>query len=420
MRFTVRRPACAEVSPYCHRPSGGDVTCSVHVGVARPRIARFAFEDRLALAVFGRDMPAHGASLRRVRSRDLLDPTKRFVLRPRREQTPSASGDGPIEAALLGDPHTGLLDGSARRAGHSAHIEGFDADCVEAARDICGGLFDPVLATVGLTGPKLRDRALRASSTVRTALGAHQALLQHLQPLRLTRHQSGGVQQFTGRQRRRHHHATVDTHRAGFTRTRDRVRNVGECDMPAPGAIKRDPVGLNPRWDRPRTAKAHPSDFGHPDATQPAVQTLHMLRLDTDLPKSLVHSDFSPRRAAMGPAEETAHRLGEVAQRLLLHGLGASRQPVVLSAGRSQLSTLLVIAGCPPTGLPMLLLLDSQIPHIPCMATMLRQHHRLVSRRKKPVSRHTRNIVTTPDKLPKGQAALAPAKAMSIHAITYR
>src|SRR5215208_6599644 len=35
LRFTVHRPASAEVSPCCHRPSGGYVASSVHVGVAR-------------------------------------------------------------------------------------------------------------------------------------------------------------------------------------------------------------------------------------------------------------------------------------------------------------------------------------------------------------------------------------------------
>jgi hypothetical protein len=34
LRFTVRRPASAEVSPCCHRPSGGDVAWRVHVDVA--------------------------------------------------------------------------------------------------------------------------------------------------------------------------------------------------------------------------------------------------------------------------------------------------------------------------------------------------------------------------------------------------
>ena len=103
MRFTVRRPASAEVSPCCHRPSGGDVACSVHVGVARPGGAGFALENRLALAVFGCDVPARGASLRRVRGRDLLDPTRSLVLQTRGEQTPSASADAPVETALLCD-----------------------------------------------------------------------------------------------------------------------------------------------------------------------------------------------------------------------------------------------------------------------------------------------------------------------------
>ncbi len=38
MRFTVRRPPNGEVSPCCHRPSGGDVACSVDVGVAPPAV----------------------------------------------------------------------------------------------------------------------------------------------------------------------------------------------------------------------------------------------------------------------------------------------------------------------------------------------------------------------------------------------
>jgi hypothetical protein len=60
----------------------------------------------------------------------------------------------------------------------------------------------------------------------------------------------------------------------------------------------------------------------------------------------------------------------------------------------------------------MLLLLDGQIPHIPGMATMLRQHHRLLRSRKQPVSRHASNVTATTDKSPKGEAALPhPAEA---------
>jgi hypothetical protein len=164
LRFTVRRPASAEVSPCCHRPSGGDVACSVDVGVARPRIAGVTLESRLALAVPGSDVPARGASLRRVRGRDLLDPTVSLVLQTRGKQTPSASSDATVEPALLRDPLARLLDAAPRAAGHRIDIEGLDPDRVEAPRDVSGGLFDPVLTPISLTRIDAGDRQLRASS----------------------------------------------------------------------------------------------------------------------------------------------------------------------------------------------------------------------------------------------------------------
>ncbi len=144
-----------------------------------------------------------------------------------------------------------------------------------------------------------------------------------------------------------------------------------------------------------------------------------MMRFDRYLPESLMHTSFTPRRAAVCSAEKVAHRLGEVAQRLLLHSLRAGRQPIVLGTGSSQLSALLVVARRAPTGLPVQLLLDRQIPHKPGVPTMLRQHRLLVSGRKQPVTRHTGNITATTDKSPKGEAALrSPAKASGFHVAT--
>ena len=405
MRFTVRRPASADVSPCGHRPSGGDVASCVHVGVARPRVARFALVNRLALAVSGSDVPAPGASLRRVRLRDLLDPTASFVLQTRGEQTPPASADATVQPALLCDPLTGLLHSSPCSAGHRTHIKSFDPDHVEAPRDVSADRFDPVPAPVSLTRLKLRDRQPSASPPVRATLGAGQTLLQHLQPPGLTATQGRGVQQLTGRQCRRHGNTTVDTHHAPVTRTGDRFRHVGGRNMPAPGPITGDPIGLHTCWDRPRQAEPHPADLGHPHPTERAVQTFDMMRFDRDLPKSLMHTGFTPLRTPMRPAEKVAHRPGEVPQRLLLHGLGAGRQPVMLGTGGGQLSTPLVVAGRVATRLPVPLLLDSQVPHIPGVATMLRQHRRLLSGRKQPVARHASNVTTATDNLRKGDAA---------------
>jgi hypothetical protein len=157
LRFTVRRPPNGEVSPCGHRPSGGDVACGVDVGVAPSGIAGFAVEDRLALAVLGSDVPARGASLRRVRGRSLFDPTVSLVLQTRGEKTPTASADSAVQPALLSNAHAGLLNSSPCTAGHRAHVKGFDSDCVEAPRDVSGDFFDPVLAPVGLTRSQLRD-----------------------------------------------------------------------------------------------------------------------------------------------------------------------------------------------------------------------------------------------------------------------
>ena len=186
------------------------------------------------------------------------------------------------------------------------------------------------------------------------------------------------------------------------------------CQRPARSRVTRK--DFTPR-DRLRQAEAHPAHLGHPHPTKPAVQTLDVVRFDPDLPESLVHTGFAPRRAAVGSVEKVAHRLSEVSQRLLLHRLRSGRQPIVLGAGRSQLSTLLVVSRRTTSGLPVLVLLDGQVPYIPGVATMLGQHHCLFSRRKQPISRHTGNITLDTDKSPKGDTAPPPpAKARGFRA----
>jgi hypothetical protein len=109
LRFTVRRPASAEVSPCCHRPSGGDVARGVDVGIARPRVAGDALENRLALTVFQRHMPAVGASLRRIRCRDEFQPSAGLVLQPGHQQSPPLAADLAVETPFLRDPGARML-----------------------------------------------------------------------------------------------------------------------------------------------------------------------------------------------------------------------------------------------------------------------------------------------------------------------
>ena len=138
-----------------------------------------------------------------------------------------------------------------------------------------------------------------------------------------------------------------------------------------------------------------------------ALENRLALAVHPDLPESFVHTCFSPRRAAMRPGEKVAHGLGVIPQRLLLHGLRAGRQPAVLGTSRGQLSTLLGVARRMTSRLPMLLLLDGQVPYIPSVAAMLGQRCPLLSGGEQPIS-HRRKLTATTDKLTKGEAAFAP------------
>jgi hypothetical protein len=132
------------------------------------------------------------------------------------------------------------------------------------------------------------------------------------------------------------------------------------------------------------------------------------MRFHADLPKSLMDSSFAPRWATVRPIEKVAHSLIEITQSLLLHSLRTRSQPVVFGAGSSQLHALLVVTGRVSSWLPMLLLLDGQVPHIPGVATMLMQHSCLLGGRKQPISRHASNVTATTDKPPKAKQSNPP------------
>jgi hypothetical protein len=101
--------------------------------------------------------------------------------------------------------------------------------------------------------------------------------------------------------------------------------------------------------------------------------------------------------------------LGEVAQRLLLHGLRSGCQPVVFGARSSQPDTLLLVARRLAAWLPMLLLLHRQIPYKPGVPTVLGQYGHLVRAGKQTEPTHSDNVTGTTDNMPKGEKrALLP------------
>jgi hypothetical protein len=402
LRFTVRGPAGAEVSPCCHRPSGGDVACGVHVGVARPRIAGDAPENRLALAVFRCDVPTVRASLRRMRCGNELKPPAGLVLQPGHQQSPPLTADLAVETPFLRDAGARVFTSPARRSGHRAHFQVLDADGVEAARQIGGGLFHPVTAAICVAGAQLRDGQLCSCAPVRSALRPGQMPLQPAQSFGFAGAKARSMQQLLVGQRNRDRYAAINTHHAAIARPRNRVGDHSESDVPAPRTIQGDSVRLRGVSDGAGPAEAHPADFGYPDLPVAAAEPFDVARFEADLPESFMCAGLAPRRATMGAVKKVAHRLGEVAQRLLLHGLGPSCQPVVFGAGRGQLRALLVVIGRLAAWLPVPLLLDGQIPDKPGVATVLGQRDHLLRAGKQPKSAHINNLGMTTDNLPIG------------------
>jgi hypothetical protein len=397
LRFTVHRPASAEVSPCCHRPSGGDIACGVHVSIARPRAAGDALENHLALAVFRRDMPTGRASLRRVRSWDEFKTPSSFVLQPGNQQAPAMAVNLTIEATLLRDIGARATEGAARRAGHRPDMQILDADGVEAARHIGAGLFHPVAPAICFAGAQPGYGALGSYAPLRIASRPGQTLLQPAQSFGFTSTKARNTQQLAGRQRRRYRDAAIDANHAAVIGSRNGWRDGGKSDVPAPRSIQSDSVRLHRVGDFAGPPELNPTDLRDPYLPIAPTQPFEVARFESDLPKPLVPAGLAPRGATVSAVEEVAHRLGEVPQCLLLHGLRTGRQPIVFGAGRSQLSTLAVVIGCVASWLPVLLLLYGQIPHKPGMPTMLGQYCRLLNTGKQPKPAHTRNIDMSTD-----------------------
>ena len=397
MRFTVHRPPYGEVSLCWHRPSGGDVACSVDVGVARPRLAGYARENCLALAIFGCDVPTGGTLLRRERSRDAFDAASTLVRKPGNQPAPRLSTDRAVESPFLRDPNTRLLPGAARGAGHRRHGEILDPNNLKPARQIGRCLLHPVPAPIRFARFEAGDRQLRTVAAVGAPLRSGEALLQPTQPGPLTTAQPRSMQQFPSRQCRRHRNTSIHTDHAAIGRSRYRVRDVGEGNVPATGPITGNAIGLDCFGHRSRAPESHPSHLGHPHPPATAVELFEMTRLHADLPEALVHAGLAPRRAMMGAGKEVPRRLGEVPQRLLLHCVRPLGQPPVSGAHLGQLRRLLVVPRCATARLPKLLLLHGEIPHEPRMPAMLQQQHLLSRRGQQPEPRHTRNLAVDTD-----------------------
>jgi hypothetical protein len=400
--FAVRPPAQRRASPRSHRMPCGDVSSRVHVRVADIS-AGHAAEEGLALAALRCDVPAHRATLAGVRGMNLLHPVGGLILQAARQQAPAGTQDAPVQRGLLPDIPARAFDGAPGRTGHVGDAQVLDPDQVEPAGQICRGLLSPVLAPITFPGAQPRDLGLDPGTPGGAPRGAGELVLQPSQPDLLGREQARTAQQLASGQGSRHRHPAVHAHHLAGTRTGDGQRDGSERDMPSPGPVTGDPVGLG-RWDGARPSEPHPPGLRHPDLTDVPGQPTYVTGLDRDDPEAFVPSGLAPGGFVVSADKVVGHGLGEVPQRLLLHHLAAFPQPCVFGPGLSQLSVLCAIPWCTAAaGAPPGLLLGGEVPDVPGVRAVPGQDGQLRWRRCQPVAGHESNLITTTDSLERGE-----------------
>jgi hypothetical protein len=399
LRFAVHWPGNPVASPRSHGVSRRDVPSRVHISVAG-ETADSAPEDGLALTRLPVHLPAYRAALACVMRLNFLYSARSFLLKAAYQQAPSGSEDLTVEPGLLAHISAGIAPRTSCGSGHVLDHEGFDPDQVVPARNICAGLFGPILAPVRLANAQPGDGALHPPATFRAPLGAGELALQAAQPLLLSPSQAGYPEQFTCRQGSGYRYTTVDSDNFFIAGRRDAGGDGREGDMPASGPIHSHPVRFRARRHHAGPAEPHPSHLRDPDFAGFPVQPTQMLGPKRDNSESLVSSSLAPGRSAcrVPPVEECGHRMSEVPQGLLLDHLGACSQPVGLGAEGGELATLLQVArSVRPARAPVRVLLHGEIPHIPSMRAVILQQRFLGRRGKQAVPGHTNTLTIRTD-----------------------
>lgn len=386
-RFTVRWRACWHASPRRHDPSGRDVDCRIGIGVHGPS-ATVAFENRLALAILGRAVPALGAGLGRECSRNSFDPTARFFLQPADKSSPATSQDSSIELRLSTRLTRRVPKRAASRASQVLDAQILDPDDVESAAEIRSQFLDPVLSPVDLFGLDPSERVPRALSPVRPADGSGQPSLQPPESTQLVLRHARAEQVFPRREGRRIHHSTVDTDHFASPRPIHRRRDHGKGDEPPACCISLDPVRLRGlAFTTP--PEADPPGLRHQHLAVPLCQPTDMARPECDYAEALMPVAFTPTWTARPACPPRTDANCEVFERLLLNRARPASEPLEFLPCLGQLTAVLREAWTASATSGHRGLFDGKVPHEACVSTMLQQNHFLLGRRIQTEPRHT-------------------------------
>ena len=325
-------------------------------------------------------MPARRAPLAREVRLDLLDPSRGLVLQAAHQQPPPGPQDSPVEPRLgtersgPGSPAFGSPSASCSRSSGLRPLSrrtGAQCPCWPS----------PPSLSAGRPREPAARRWRRRTRPRRFDPRFARASLRSSRRMRRRSHvgQAGNVQHLPGGQGRGYDHPPVDADHLAVTRCRDRIRDGCEGDVPAPGPVHGDSVGLHPLLAPGGTSGTAPTRSWAPRPGQRAGTPAARPTAARAAPRSgTPHpgrpcATRPPRRVRR--VEEGLQRPIKVAQRLLLHRVGTRGQPWVFGAGGGELAALLQVArGARAARVPVLVLLDGQVPDVPGVAAVVPQH----------------------------------------------
>ena len=233
------------------------------------------------------------------RGSDLLHPARRLVLQSAHQQPPPRPQDPPVQPGLLPDVPARALPACLSRTGSCYAI------CRPSTRITSKRRARSVLVfsaqSVRRSVSRARSRAIACLTRPRrfdprVARASLRCSRRSLIRSRAVR--AGQCSNSPGRQGRGDHHPPVDPHDLAGARCRDRIGNGREGDMPAPGAVHRDPVGLHLRRHGAGPAEPHPPGLGHPDLADLTGHPAHvpLPAASPGDPESLIPPGLAPRR----------------------------------------------------------------------------------------------------------------------------
>ena len=205
------------------------------------------------------------------------------------------------------------------------------------------------------------------------------------------------MQQLAGGQGRGDRHPPVNAHRLAVTGRGHRRGDHGEGDMPPARAVHRDPVGLRARAARHGTSGTGPT---RPWAPRPGrfsgIRAHVPLPPASHDPESLIPPGLAPRRppgrvpgsknAAIAWPKSRSACCWTVWEPAASHGCPAR-------AGGELPALLQVARRARPAGVPVGVLFDGQVPHVPGVAAVVPQHRLLGGGGEQPVPGHA-NILS--------------------------